>query len=101
MARLSLALFAAALIQMVSSLPIVEGKQVHNVPTEPPTGLLTELQAGVPTELTTDLPVDLPHPYPHILQSPHPASKHAATVKRNLPVTPEWLRWLPFESINM
>ncbi|KAI1162824.1 hypothetical protein F5B18DRAFT_622298 [Nemania serpens] len=101
MARLSLALFAAVLLQMVSSLPIVEGKQVPNIPTEPPTGLPTELQTGLPTELPTELPVDLSHPHPHILQSPHAASKPAVTAKRNLPVTPEWLRWLPFESINM
>ncbi|KAI1112351.1 hypothetical protein F5Y14DRAFT_422409 [Nemania sp. NC0429] len=93
MARLSLVLFAAALTQMVSSLPIVEGKQVPNTPTEPPTRFPTELQAGPH--------VDLPHPHPHILQSPLPASKPALVTKRNLPVTPEWLRWLPFESINM
>ncbi|KAI1194720.1 hypothetical protein F5X97DRAFT_266967 [Nemania serpens] len=101
MARLSLALLAAALIQMASSLPIVEGKQVPNVPSEPLTGLRTELQAGPSSKLPTELPVDFPHPHPHILQSGNPASKPAATAKRNLPVTPEWLRWLPFENINM
>ncbi|KAJ8117861.1 hypothetical protein ONZ43_g4107 [Nemania bipapillata] len=97
MARLSLALLVVALLQTGLSQPIV--KEGQDLPTSLLTAVLT-----VPTAITgtgsSPLPTDIVPHIPHLHQ-PHPASKPTVPEKRNLPVTPEWLRWLPFESINM
>ncbi|KAI0868860.1 hypothetical protein GGS24DRAFT_506339 [Hypoxylon argillaceum] len=81
MARLSVALLVVALLQLGSSLPIVEATQD-----------LSALPDSSSPSLTTGVPVHQPH-----LHQPHPASKQAVLEKRSLPVAPEWLRWLPFE----
>ncbi|TGJ82119.1 hypothetical protein E0Z10_g6635 [Xylaria hypoxylon] len=90
MARLSLALLVAALLQAGSSLPIVEEGQFSP----------TSQQSGFPTGLPTGFPTGFPH-HQHPLHNLEPEGRPAPPEKRSIPVAPEWLRWLPFESINL
>ncbi|KAI1178623.1 hypothetical protein F4777DRAFT_575865 [Nemania sp. FL0916] len=81
MVRLSLVLLAPALLHMGSSLPTTEASQ--------------SLSVGTPAGIASlnDLSEDLPQP--------RSAGETFLSEKRSLPMTPKWLRWLPFEQINM
>ncbi|KAI0479924.1 hypothetical protein F4859DRAFT_477762 [Xylaria cf. heliscus] len=101
------------------------------VPTGFPTANPTSLPSGFPTGLPTGIPTSFPtatgfpggfptgfpgtnypvptgyphHHHPHRPHNTHPEGQSGRAIplpeKRNLPVTPKWLRWLPFENINM
>ncbi|KAI3334231.1 hypothetical protein F4824DRAFT_469113 [Ustulina deusta] len=148
MARLSLALLVAAMLQVGSSLPLVEERQFSpsftqsgfpiesgfptGFPTEFPTATQTVVPSGFPTGdptgftgaasgVPTAFPSGLPGGFPgsgfpvptgfpqHGGQPQQPGdhrsdeqgSGPAEPEKRNIPVTPKWLRWLPFERINL
>ncbi|KAI8629994.1 hypothetical protein F5Y19DRAFT_474940 [Xylariaceae sp. FL1651] len=100
MVRLSLTLLAAALLQTGSSLPIVEERQ-NPIPISLPSGFPTDTGFSYHPR-----PTGFPgHPRPTGTGKPHhhaqPTSASPEPEKRGLPATPEWLRWLPFDRINM
>ncbi|KAI0455036.1 hypothetical protein F5B21DRAFT_220243 [Xylaria acuta] len=130
MVRLSLTLLVGALLQTASSLPLVEERQFTptslptGFPTYLPPGLPTDLPTptsfptptgfpgGFPTGFPgtgyPPVPTGFPHHHHHPPGRPHyprPEEQGGRPIpmpeKRNLPVTPKWLRWLPFENINM
>ncbi|KAI0206868.1 hypothetical protein F4808DRAFT_9856 [Astrocystis sublimbata] len=80
-------------------------------PSSPPPGLPTDLPTVTPTSIpdshtalpgTGYPPVPTGYPVHHPDHPGHEGDRPIRTPeKRNLPVTPKWLRWLPFENINM
>ncbi|KAI3326705.1 hypothetical protein HD806DRAFT_414880 [Xylariaceae sp. AK1471] len=89
MVRLSLTLLATTLLQTGTSLGFPTGFSggVHPTSTE-----FAPVPAGFPQHH---------RPQPMGTQQQHPIGEAYLPQRSKLPVTPEWLRWLPFDMINM